>query len=231
MSFADKSSSEYSKEQWNCRLEAMQVQRSTMNKLIMNYLVTEGFKEAAEKFQEESGVEPPLTLSLMDNRIRVREAIQAGRTQEAIRLVNELYPELLDNDRYLYFRLQQLHLIELIREGKDEEALDFAQTQLSEAGESEPTILIQLEKALALLAFEEPSQSPFSHLLNMKQRHKVASEVNTAILKTEFHSSTEPKMYALVKLIMWAQDELTKKKVKFPKMVDIGTAEIDSPTK
>lgn len=230
MSYSDKPP-EYSKEQWMNRLEGMHTQRLDMNKLIMNYLVTEGFKDAAEKFQEESGVVPSLDLNSMDNRIRIREAIQAGHTQEAIRLVNELYPELLDHDRYLYFRLQQLHLIELIRDGKVEEALDFAQTQLSEPGESEPTILIQLERALALLAFEEPSLSPFSHLLNMKQRHKVASEVNTAILKTEYHESPEPKLYSLLKLILWAQDELTKKKVKFPRMVDLGTTEIDSPAK
>jgi hypothetical protein len=56
--------------------------------------------------------------------------------QEATHLVNQLHPELLDNDRYLYFHLQQLHLIELIRSGKIEEALTFAQTQISEAGEN-----------------------------------------------------------------------------------------------
>ena len=75
----------------------------------------EGFKEAAEKFQAEAGVEPTVELSSLDNRILIREAVQNGRIQEATHLVNQLHPELLDNDRYLYFHLQQLHLIELIR--------------------------------------------------------------------------------------------------------------------
>ena len=83
--------------------------------IIMNYLVTEGFKEAAEKFQAESGVETKIDLSTLDNRIQIREAVQNGNIQESIHLVNKLHPELLDNDRYLYFHLQQLHLIELIR--------------------------------------------------------------------------------------------------------------------
>ncbi|KAF6197964.1 hypothetical protein GE061_007708, partial [Apolygus lucorum] len=39
MSFSDKPP-EYSREQWQNRLESMHVQRSDMNKLIMNYLVT-----------------------------------------------------------------------------------------------------------------------------------------------------------------------------------------------
>lgn len=75
----------------------------------------EGFKEAAEKFQEESGIEPDVDLSTLDNRILIREAVQTGHIEESIALVNQLHPELLDNDRYLYFHLQQLHLIELIR--------------------------------------------------------------------------------------------------------------------
>lgn len=79
------------------------------------YLHTEGFKEAAEKFQAEAGVEPSVELNTLDDRILIRDAVQNGRVQEATHLVNQLHPELLDNDRYLYFHLQQLHLIELIR--------------------------------------------------------------------------------------------------------------------
>ncbi|EDS33034.1 conserved hypothetical protein [Culex quinquefasciatus] len=106
-----------SREDWQSRLETFQsFKQDDINKLIMNYLVTEGFKEAAEKFQAESGVEPSVDLSSLDNRILIREAVQNGRVQEAVRQVNQLHPELLDNDRYLYFHLQQLHLIELIRQ-------------------------------------------------------------------------------------------------------------------
>jgi len=42
----------------------------------------------------------------MDDRIKIRDAIQSGRIQEATALVNQLHPELLDNDRYLFFHLQ-----------------------------------------------------------------------------------------------------------------------------
>lgn len=69
--------------------------------------------------------------------------------------------------------LQQLHLIELIRSGQVEEALSFAQDHLSEAGESDPAVLNELERTLALLAFEEPTQSPFSDLLLPTHRQKV----------------------------------------------------------
>ena len=71
-----------------------------MNKLVMNYLVTEGFKDAAEKFQEEAGVNAGQDLSMLDNRISIRDSIQSGNIMEAITMVNQLHPQLLDNDRY-----------------------------------------------------------------------------------------------------------------------------------
>lgn len=108
MSFHDKTdiSSVSSKEEWIRLLDSKELNRTNMNKLIMNYLVTEGFKEAAEKIQQESGICPPVELNSLDDRIRIREAIINGRMQEATALINQLHPELLDNDRYLYFHLQ-----------------------------------------------------------------------------------------------------------------------------
>lgn len=54
----------------------------------------------------ESGVQPSMDLDELDDRIKIRDSIQNGKIQEAISLVNNLHPELLDNDRYLYFHLQ-----------------------------------------------------------------------------------------------------------------------------
>ena len=73
-------------------------------------LFSEGFKEAAEKFRMESGVQPPVDPDTLDPRIEIREAIQKGDIEQAIALVNDLHPELLDNDRYLYFHLQVLSM-------------------------------------------------------------------------------------------------------------------------
>jgi glucose-induced degradation protein 8 len=36
-----------------------------LNKLVMNYLVIEGYKEAAEKFQQETGADRKLTLTFV----------------------------------------------------------------------------------------------------------------------------------------------------------------------
>ncbi|KAK6183937.1 glucose-induced degradation protein 8 homolog [Patella vulgata] len=199
------------------------VTRADMNKLIMNYLVTEGFKEAAEKFRMESGVQPSVDLDELDDRIKIRQAIHSGNIQDAICLVNQLYPELLDNDRYLYFRLQQQKMIELIRQKEVEAALEYAQIHLSERVEENPEVLSELERTLALLAFEDPESSPFSELLHPSHRQKVASELNAAILEAD----ATPKLANLLKLLLWSQDELDKKKEKYPKMTDISKGSIE----
>lgn len=54
----------------------------------------------------ESGIEPSVDLDSLDERIKIREMILKGQIQEAIALINNLHPELLDTNRYLYFHLQ-----------------------------------------------------------------------------------------------------------------------------
>ncbi len=65
-------------------------------------------------------------------------------------------------------------MIELIRDRNIEAALDFAQTHLAERGEENMEILNELERTMALLAFDEPEASPFGELLHLSQRQKVS---------------------------------------------------------
>ena len=50
--------------------------------------------------------------------------------------------------------------------------------------------------------------------------------MNAAILEIENREST-PKLANLLKLLLWAQDELDNKKVKYPKMTDLARGEIE----
>lgn len=66
---------------------------SDMNKLVMNYLSTEGYKEAAEKFAVETGVKTAVDLSAIDSRMKIRSAIQNGGIEEAIEMINNIDPD------------------------------------------------------------------------------------------------------------------------------------------
>ncbi|KAI1292218.1 Glucose-induced degradation protein 8 -like protein [Halotydeus destructor] len=223
---------------WMEQLNSIQLKRSQMNKLVMDYLVAEGFKEAAERFKCEAGVDmnriggPELNedAESLDHRIEIRTSIEDGRLVEAIKLVNKYFPELLDNKRPLYFKLQQQQLIELIRQQQVEEALTFAQEQLSV--DEDYLHLQELERTLALLAFEHPEDSPYSDLLHLSHRQQLASEINEAILMEISGSvdETKPQLVTLMKLLLWTQTELERKKVKFPKITDLSAAKISGST-
>ena len=105
--------------EWLASLDNLHIQRSQINQMIMEYLVLEGYKGAAEKFKSEAGFDSipsedgnesingdEVSKSSFDERIRIREAIEEGKINHALFLINHFYPELIDQNRDLYFRLQ-----------------------------------------------------------------------------------------------------------------------------
>eukprot|EP00268_Persea_americana_P028589 TRINITY_DN2774_c0_g1_i4.p1 TRINITY_DN2774_c0_g1~~TRINITY_DN2774_c0_g1_i4.p1 ORF type:complete len:232 (+),score=62.96 TRINITY_DN2774_c0_g1_i4:205-900(+) len=222
------------REEWEKRLNDVKIRKEDMNKLVMNFLVTEGYVEAAEKFRMESGTEPDIDLATITDRMAVKKAVQCGNVEDAIEKVNDLNPEILDTNPQLFFHLQQQRLIELIRNGKVEEALEFAQEELAPRGEEnkkfnafQQTFLEELERTVALLAFEDVSNCPVGELLDISQRLKTASEVNAAILTSQSHEK-DPKLPSLLKMLIWAQNQLDEKTV-YPRINDLSTAVLEDP--
>jgi hypothetical protein len=64
-----------------------------MNALVLDYLVVEGFADAAISFARETGQPADIDQSLIQERMDIRDAIEEGRVEEAVRRVNELDPE------------------------------------------------------------------------------------------------------------------------------------------
>lgn len=160
----------------------------------MNYLIIEGFKDAAEKFSQESGIKPLTDLSAIDERMQIRQAIQAGNIPVAIDKINDLSGDLLDSNPKIAFHLQQQQMIELIRSGQVEAALAFAQEELAPRAESHPEFLRELEKTMALLVFDPATggkgvKPALKELIDPAHRMMVANEVNTALLSTQNHEN------------------------------------------
>ena len=130
--------------------------------------------------------------------------------------------QILDTQPALYFRLQQQKLIEYIRQGRIAEALEFAQRELAPRGEERPEILLELERTMALLAFESTTTIPpaIAELLSPAQRLKTAGELNAAILEKLSHGK-EAKVVALIKLLCWGEDAL-EERAEFPKVSAFG---------
>ncbi|KAK0464913.1 CTLH/CRA C-terminal to lish motif domain-containing protein [Desarmillaria tabescens] len=189
-----------------------------LNRLIMDYLVIEGYKSAAEEFSQEANLTPPVDFESIESRMNIREALQRGDVEDAITRVNDLNPEILDTNPALYFHLQQQKLIEFIRHGRIADALQFAQEELAPRGEESPEFLTELERTMALLAFESTSSmpTPISELLSPAQRLKTAGEVNAAILES-LSQGKEVKLVGLLKLLSWGETTL-EQRAEFPKV-------------
>ena len=84
--------------------------RQEINRLILEYLVVEGYKDAAEKFSKEIGISEPLsqihsTGASLAERMEIREAVLTRRIEETIEKVNQLWPELFEKNPYIYFQV------------------------------------------------------------------------------------------------------------------------------
>ncbi|XP_062162685.1 protein GID8 homolog isoform X2 [Alnus glutinosa] len=169
------------KEEWEKKLNDVKIRKEDMNKLVMNFLVTEGYVDAAEKFRMESGTEPDIDLATITDRMAVKKAVQCGNVEDAIEKVNDLNPE--------------------------------------------QSFLEELEKTVALLAFEDVSNCPVGELLDISQRLKTASEVNAAILTSQSHEK-DPKLPSLLKMLIWAQNQLDEK-AAYPRINDFSTATLE----
>ena len=93
---------------------------------------------------------------------------------------------------------------------------------------SSSSVLQELERTLALLAFEDPASCPFSDLLAPAHRQQVASQLNAAILRAEHAESNQSKLAVSLKMLLWAQEELDKKSVRYPHM-QLSIGQIEEP--
>jgi len=59
----------------------------------MNYLIIEGFQSAAAKFAQEANINPQIDLASIQDRVRIRSAILEGDIEAAVRMINDLDPE------------------------------------------------------------------------------------------------------------------------------------------
>lgn len=203
-------------EEWENRLAQTPISRIQINKLIINYLVSEGYHNAAEQFSKESSTELHLDTSLQA-RNQIRIAIISGEIDKSIQLINDLVPNLLQSQPGLLFALRLQKLVSYIRENKISEALAYGQEVLAPTAQGNSELLNELEKALSLLAFNDVQESPLSEICSSAYKLKIASEVNAAILKSKGENEETTSLGQAFKVLEWTQKKLDKA-VSFPKI-------------
>ncbi|KAG6017624.1 hypothetical protein E4U54_005729 [Claviceps lovelessii] len=215
-----------SRHAFESRVEETKPPKSDINALILDYLTMEGYPNAAARFSREAN----LQLRQDGLCIRARQVIQnhilKGDIQSGIEALNDLDPEILDEDKALHFSLLRLQLVELIRScnntGDIAPALKFATEQLGPRAPTNPKFLEDLERTMALLLFPAGCLEPqLAALLDPELRRTAADSVNKAILE-KLSTRREAAIRHLVKLRAWAENTAREKSISLPDRLDIG---------
>eukprot|EP00347_Sterkiella_histriomuscorum_P021294 403334508 len=209
----------------------------------MNYLIVEGYKQGALKFEKETGIKAEMDMELIDSRIEIRRLIEKGQIEEAINTVNRINPEILDQNIELQFELKRQHLVELIKAKNISDALMYAQTHLSQSfiklqrdssqTNQQPQIdqklanyfKLELEKTMTLLMYEDLAAQALpdklQELVDTNSRKKLASKVNMAVLQYE-GIPNDLKLGFYWQMLQYSQQQLVQgdNAMEFPKLKD-----------
>lgn len=90
------------------------VDSQKIHKLVIDYLICCGYKEAAELLCQDAQINFSIAGTL-EQRNNIRTTIVSGDLESAINQIEEVAPNLLQHNPHLNFKLLQQLLVELIR--------------------------------------------------------------------------------------------------------------------
>ncbi|RKF78197.1 Glucose-induced degradation protein 8-like protein [Golovinomyces cichoracearum] len=218
------------------RAEDVSSSKGDINKLILDYLTTEGYPFAAAKFSKEANLRPQQDEESIRSRHAMIHSIHSGDIQAAINALNELDPEVMDRNPSLQFELLRLQLVELIRDCNSKpqrditQALNFASRELAPRAPNNRVFMEDLEKTMTLLVFPSESLEPSSaRLLEPTLRRTVAEKVNLALLSRQ-KANREASIRNLVRLRAWAEETARSQKIDLPSNLKLNLTD-ENPKK
>ncbi|KAM3282748.1 glucose-induced degradation protein 8-B [Capsicum chacoense] len=156
-----------------------------VHNIVMSYLAHNCFTDTLESFTVSTGMKQTANRPEDKRREKVSDRVYQLALErmilKVIEIIEQFAPGLLEKNKDLHFDLLSLHFVGLVCSRKCTEAMKFAQAKLSPFGKVE-NHLKNLEDFIALLAYNEPKNSPMLHLLSLEYREQVVDSLNRAIL-------------------------------------------------
>eukprot|EP00002_Diphylleia_rotans_P000519 TRINITY_DN10279_c0_g1_i1.p1 TRINITY_DN10279_c0_g1~~TRINITY_DN10279_c0_g1_i1.p1 ORF type:complete len:412 (-),score=72.90 TRINITY_DN10279_c0_g1_i1:148-1383(-) len=153
-----------------------------VHELVRQQLLYCGYQKTLSALSGESQYATLMEASLPD-RSNLRQLMISGELTAAIELLHSRFPGLLRSHTKANFLVSTQLFIELIRNGRTVDAVACAQSNLSQLRDQKGIDQDELEKVVALLAYPDPSSSPFSGYLSIERRSQVADAANAMILE------------------------------------------------
>jgi len=168
------------------QIDGVEVSPYDVRLLVLSYLLHHCYVDTAQAFIEACNLqeEGKRLCIAVQQRKDILNLVQMGKIEEAIGLIHSAFPQLLNKNPEVRFKLLCQRFIELIRQRKKEEALIFAQKEWSPHVSPDNTSLSkELQDVFALIAYEDPETSPINQYLAEDYKDKIACIVNSAILE------------------------------------------------
>lgn len=203
---------------------------SELDDLVMEYLVKEGYVEAAHHFSKSRQTTSACAFDLegIEERQAIRRAIQVGDIDVAVGLIIDHEPLLLEQRPDLHFHLLLQSAIEYVRMGRTEDALALAQDHLAiVASENEPFVR-EFEDLMMVIVFGQKAPG-LEHMLSFAHRNKLSNEVNEAILEASGQEGGL-RIVELLRLLTWMQDTVKSRLPTIPLISDFLCPRLEANT-
>ncbi|XP_072969696.1 ran-binding protein M homolog [Typha angustifolia] len=179
-------------------VEKMSLQPNVSHWIVRSYLLHYGYQDTLTSFDIASESNPSITqengfceqidMYALNNRKILRQLIKSGDIDSAFQKLREWYPQVVQDDTSIVcFLLHSQRFIEYIRVGHLEDAVIYGRAELAKFFTIKAFANL-LEDVVALLAYNEPSESCVGYLLEPPQREFVADAVNAVVLSTNPNS-------------------------------------------
>ncbi|KAG6431980.1 hypothetical protein SASPL_103552 [Salvia splendens] len=164
--------------------------------IVRSYLQHNGYEETL-KLLDIAGQStvPPISVApengvseeemyALSERKTIRQLIKSGKIDETFSTLGKWYPQIIeDGTSTICFLLHCQKFIELVRDGKLEEAVLYGRREFDKFKKSSAFDDL-VKDCAALLAYDQPSKSSVGYLLGDSQKELVADAVNAIILST-----------------------------------------------
>ena len=166
-------------------------QRIGRSESIRNPILTTFWKQN-DSPDKKKMIKPEQNYMKLEERGFIRHLMLEGKFNEVLEYIENNFPEMFKEDKRITVAINWLKLVDILKNGRLEEAIEFGQNYLIEAGQiSFPSvngdgayISVTALDFFSLIAFQDMQNWDFSFLLLDEQRETIADMINDIIIKS-----------------------------------------------
>lgn len=143
--------------------------RIRLNRLLVDYLLRQGFANSAQQLAQEQGIEDLVDLPVFVQCRRIADSLLRGETKEALAWCGENKSALKKGNNELEFELRLQQFIEMLRTGDPAKQIEARQHARKWLAPYQETKNAEILKASCLLAFK-PNTPVEPYRVSLKRR-------------------------------------------------------------